>query len=321
MTEKERQLLQYLQDDFPFTERPFAGAATRFGLTEDEVLSILDRLTRRKLIRYLGAIFDPKRLGIRSVLCAARIPSRDVAAVARRISSLREVSHNYLRQGSPNLWFTVSAGSERKLTALLEQIQAITGGSLRAFPARKTFKIDARFNLPGGPGKVVPRSAPQRSPPACRIYTKTAIALNRPFPLARRPFAEAAAGLGLTVPRFLKLLERYKQAGILRRFGLILSHRHAGFRSNCMVVWRVPQGRMKRAVRVFCAVPRITHCYERATVPGWPYNVYTMVHCAGRGECARLIKKLALAAGIAEHRALFTVKEFKKTKADLSAIL
>lgn len=323
MTEKERLLLQYLQDDFPLAARPFALAGARFGISEDEVLAILARLERRKVIRYLGAIFDPKRLGIHSVLCAADVAPRDVAAVARAISSLREVSHNYLRQGNPNLWFTVSAGSAEKLARTLKDMRALTGGSLRSFPVIQTFKIDARFHLidrgRGASGSVRPRA--RSSARACRVDKKTVIALNRPFPLVRRPFARAASGLGISEPRLWGLLERYKKAGVLRRFGIILGHRHAGFRANCMVAWRVPPAKLSRAARVFRAARQITHCYERATAPDWPYNVYTMIHCAARAECSRLIRALALSTGITEYRAFFTVREFKKTKADLAAVL
>lgn len=321
MTEKERLLLQYLQDDFPLVPRPFARAAARFGISEDEVLAILARLKRRKVIRYLGAIFDPKRLGIRSVLCAADVAPRDVAAIARSISALREVSHNYLRRGRPNLWFTVSAGSAGKLARKLKDIRALTGGSLRSFPVIQTFKIDARFPLTdrAASGPARPRARARGC--ACRVDKKAVIALNRPFPLARRPFARVAAGLGLSESRLLGMLERYRAAGILRRFGIILGHRHAGFRANCMVVWRIPSAKLGRAARVFRATQQITHCYERAAAPGWPYNVYTMIHCAARAECTRLIKALVLSTGIAEYREFPTVREFKKTKADLAAIL
>jgi len=321
MTEKERLLLQYLQDDFPLAARPFALAGARFGISEDEVLAILARLERRKVIRYLGAIFDPKRLGIHSTLCAADVAPRNVAAVARAVSSRREVSHNYLRQGNPNLWFTVSAGSAEKLVRTLKDIRALTGGSLRSFPVIQTFKIDARFHLTdrGASGPVRPWA--RLSARARRVDKKTVIALNRPFPLVRRPFARAAAGLGISEPRLRGLLERYKKAGVLRRFGIILGHRHAGFRANCMAAWRVPPAKLSRAARVFRAARQITHCYERAAAPDWPYNVYTMIHCATRAECSRLIRALALSTGIPEYRAFFTVREFKKTKADLAAVL
>ncbi|MGE5308683.1 MAG: hypothetical protein ACM3OC_06340 [Deltaproteobacteria bacterium] len=318
LTKRERQLLQYLQDEFPLAERPFALAARKSGMTEEEVLRVLARLKEHKVIRYLGAVFDPRRLGIASVLCAMDVPERRVSSVARAVSASDAVSHNYLREGRPNLWFTLSASSPSRLKQAVRSIGRRTGISPLCFASLKTFKIDARFAL-NGPG--LPARAGKAKRGRARFDREAVIRINRPFPLTRRPFAAAASSLGIPASRLIRLIASYKDAGLIRRFGLIIGHRQAGFVSNCMVVWRVPRARMDKAVSVFRRTAQITHCYERATAPGWDYNVYTMVHCRSRSECTGLVRRLARAAGISEYKELFTRREFKKTKTDLASIL
>jgi len=59
--------------------------------------------------------------------------------------------------------------------------------------------------------------------------------------------------------------------------------------------------------------PEVSHCYQRPRFADWPYNLYGMVHGRTRQECLDIVERIAEATGIRKHRALFTVREFKKT--------
>ena len=61
------------------------------------------------------------------------------------------------------------------------------------------------------------------------------------------------------------------------------------------------------------ACPEISHCYERPRMPGWPYNVFGMIHGTDREDCLNLAARIATEVGIAEYRVLFSGREFKKT--------
>jgi siroheme decarboxylase len=320
MTQKEKQILQFLQDDFPLVERPFLHAAGAFGMKEDELLRLLAGLKRRGVIRYLGIIFDPARLNITSVLSAAAVPAARAESVARVISGFREVSHNYLRSGCPNLWFTLSASSLSALQSLIGRVEKKAGVGLMVFPAKRTFKIDARFDLARKASRKQCLRT-KRCVGAAVVDRKLAIELNKPLSLCRRPFAIPAVRCKLSEPRLRAIVAAYMRTGLIRRFGLVLSHGDAGFNVNCMVVWQVPRGRVSAAAGVFKGCVQITHCYERLTAANWPYNVYTMIHCRSRSECEQLIARLVRQTGVSRYRALYTEKEFKKTKTDLAAIL
>ncbi|MHC5088549.1 MAG: Lrp/AsnC family transcriptional regulator, partial [Planctomycetota bacterium] len=44
----------------------------------------------------------------------------------------------------------------------------------------------------------------------------------------------------------------------------------------------------------------------------WPYNLYTMVHATSKKELTETIRTMSQKSGIAEYRALRTIKELKK---------
>jgi DNA-binding Lrp family transcriptional regulator len=131
------------------------------------------------------------------------------------------------------------------------------------------------------------------------------------------PFSAPARRLGWEENKFLEVLRRYKKNGVVRRLGLILAHREVGFRSNVLVAWEITDKDLPAAVKIFQKAGEVSHCYQRKAYSSWPYNVYTMVHGRNRKDCLKIVKKLSRITGIKVHKDLFTLKELKKTKADI----
>lgn len=127
------------------------------------------------------------------------------------------------------------------------------------------------------------------------------------------PFHKLADELGLPVAEVLKRIRAYRQGKIMRRFGAILRHQRAGFTANGMSVWRVAPQDVERVGRILAQCPAVSHAYERPTFPGWPYNVFGMIHGHSREECLDTAAELARATGISDYRVLFSTREFKKS--------
>jgi len=148
LTKLDRLILKELQNNFPVSSRPFAEVCSKFDLSEEELIRKVRSLKRRKLIRYAGAIFETKKLGIKSTLIAMRVPEKSLPKVTKIINSYSQVSHNYLRNGEYNIWFTLSAGSKPLLAALLKEIKQKTAiEDVLDLETVRVFKINARFNL------------------------------------------------------------------------------------------------------------------------------------------------------------------------------
>ncbi len=137
--------------------------------------------------------------------------------------------------------------------------------------------------------------------------------LQTDIPVVQRPFLEMATAVGITEDQFLAVLRDLDDRGFIRRFGATLKHQKSGFKANAMVAWKVDESRVEQAGNIMAEFQEITHCYRRNPAPGWPYNLYTMVHAANESECRSIVGKIARAVGENEYELLFSRKELKKT--------
>jgi len=133
------------------------------------------------------------------------------------------------------------------------------------------------------------------------------------LPLASRPFAILAERLGIPETTLLEKIRELKQRGIIRRFGATLRHQEAGFSSNAMVVWKVPNERLEEVGKSIASFKEVTHCYQREPQKDWPFNLYSMVHGSNRDDCRKIAEQLSQEVGIREYKLLFSQREFKKT--------
>lgn len=144
----DRKLLNLIQEDFPLAAAPFAEVAARLGIGEGEVLDRIGRLREEGIIRRIGAVFDLRKLGFVSTLCAARVPEEQIATFVAIVNACPGVTHNYRREHEYNVWFTLIASGEEELSALLADIKSKTGiDDILSLRAVRTFKINARFEM------------------------------------------------------------------------------------------------------------------------------------------------------------------------------
>ncbi len=141
-------ILNKVQTEFSFTERPFEELGKQLGLEEGEVLKRIKALKSEGIIRRIGASFDSKRLGFKSTLCAIKSPEERIDEVAETINEYPEVTHNYLRNHAYNIWFTLIAPSRERIYQILEEITQKTGISdIREMPAKRMFKIGVNLKF------------------------------------------------------------------------------------------------------------------------------------------------------------------------------
>ncbi|VVB68456.1 putative HTH-type transcriptional regulator [uncultured archaeon] len=133
--------------------------------------------------------------------------------------------------------------------------------------------------------------------------------------MTERPYLVLGDELGISEEEVIERLKGLQEEGIVRRFAATIGHRALGIVANAMIVWRVSGGQEEAVGEIFAATEEVTHCYERATSPDWPYNLYTMVHSRSKEECLRIADQLSKASGIEDYRVLFSEKEYKKTSA------
>jgi len=339
MDDLDRRILTAIQADLPLVDRPFDALAGRMDLDPDDLLARVRRMAEGGLIRRLGPVFDSGRLGYVSTLVAARVPTDRLERVAEAVNRLSGVTHNYERRGPYNLWFTLTAGSEKALERALERLRAETGvAEMHSLPALVRYKIRATFDLvgrfntlsPGGRGQgeedrpvdslhsPSPRSSPIKGErdmeqPLSHAQKALVRAVQDGLPIEAEPFAPAAEAVGWTVPAIIQQMRAWRQSGVVRRVGAVVGHRAAGVRAGAMAVFQVEASRVDAAGRRLAAEADVTHCYRRPALSDFPYTLYAMVH--GESEAAVRGRVEAMAGHIRADAwdALFSVREFKKT--------
>ena len=144
----DKKILNIIQKDFPIVAEPFKAIAEKAGISEDEALERIARMKQEGIIRRIGAVFDSRKMGFVSTLCAAKVPEEKLKAFVEVVNSYVGVTHNYRRNHEYNVWFTFIASDEETLKQSLAEIHDRTGiADIISMRAVRTFKIDATFEL------------------------------------------------------------------------------------------------------------------------------------------------------------------------------
>lgn len=147
MNEDDRNLLNILQEGIQPVSRPFHDVAEKLNLTEEEILKRLQKLLDSGLVRKFGAIIAPKKMGYVSTLAAASIPEDKIESAVELINSYKGVTHNYEREGDPNVWFTMTEQRFEQIEKNLKEIEEKIGTEILMLPATRTYKIGVKHDL------------------------------------------------------------------------------------------------------------------------------------------------------------------------------
>jgi DNA-binding Lrp family transcriptional regulator len=309
--QRDRELLGSLQGEIPLVSTPFAFIGQSLDMSEKEVIKRTERLKREGVVRQLGIQFDPRALGYRSCLVAARVSDERVDEAAAAISAHPGVTRNYRRNNELNLWFTLFVSPQTKLG--LERTVEILGRSagaetVRTLPTLKLYKstgTDAESHSDVDSDTYTPLT-PQEVD-CVRI-------LQREIPLQPRPFEALARTSGIAADDLIASARTMLKRGQIRRFSASLHNRKSGFAASAMGVWVVPFDHADEYAAKMIEHRAVSHCYLRPTYDDWPYNLYTTVHARSVDECESLINDLATDAGLSQKQALFPTKEYKKAR-------
>lgn len=322
MDDVDKRLLNVLQMRLPLTATPYAAMGAEVELSEAEVLERVVELKRARVLRQVSAIFDTRKLGYKSSLVAMRVAPERLARAARVVNAHPGVSHNYERNHPFNLWFTVAVPPPSTVEEHVDAIHREAGAEVtRILQTLKLFKIGVKLDMTGTADLTA------RDPSAVRresdwnvgralspLDVQLVRELQQDLALAPRPFAAAADRLGMTEDDLLAHAQRLIDQGIMRRFAAVLHHRKAGFKSNAMGVWRVPDDRVEELGFRMGAFASVSHCYQRPIYEDWPYNIFTMVHGHTVDDCERILRAISEDTGVTNYASLYSSREYKKVR-------
>lgn len=316
----EFQLLNDWQHDFPIVPRPFAAMGEKVmrsgipgdGVDETAVLAALRHLSARGAISRIGPVFAPGRVGA-GALAALAAPAARLDEIAAQVSARPQVNHNYQREHAFNLWFVATAPDRATLAATLAAIETDTGCAVISMPLQREYHIDLGFDLAGGH-----KGRPSGEHPTAAAVQLDSLdlsllgALQGGLALVPRPFLAIGERMGLDEDAVCRRVAAFVDAGVIKRFGVVVRHHELGYRANAMVVFDVADDRVDAVGADLAREAGVTLCYRRSRcLPHWHYNLYCMVHGRTRPEVAPVIARLAAQAG-SEPQVLFSVRRFKQ---------
>ena len=318
LTKFQKRLCNALQDGLAICSRPFAEIAKRLDSDEETVLRQTSELKDAGVIRRVRAMTDYRALGRTSTLVAAHVPQADLPQVTGAVNSLEGVSHNYLREHHYNLWFTLQGPTDADIARTLSSLSERLGVDFRSLPVTRSFKLDVRFDATEaepreGLDYPVPRGRKHGPVPAQLEAGEKLIlsGLQDELAVVSEPFAFLCGG-ELGRDDVLRIIRGLADKGIIRRIAAVLNHRKLGFLANVMFVSQVAPERIARAGERLARFGTVSHCYERRTFEGWPYNLFAMMHGRSMEQIRHTIDKFVEAEKIDSFELLSTAAELKK---------
>jgi DNA-binding Lrp family transcriptional regulator len=151
---------------------------------------------------------------------------------------------------------------------------------------------------------------------------KLVAALQGGLEVVAHPFKKVAEAAGLSEDMALSMIGEMLDSGIIKRFGVVVRHHELGYRANAMCVWDVPDGEVAALGTRLAAEPAVTLCYRRQrALPGWPYNLFCMIHGRERAEVESERAAIAARHGLDgfDHEILFSLRRFKQCGARYAA--
>src|SRR3954454_24352675 len=133
----DRAVIRALQGDMPVVPEPYAPAASSLGVPVSHLLSHLEGMKERRLLRRVAAILFHRRAGFSANgMGVWRVPEGEELSYGKRMAAFRGISHCYQRPTYadwPDPAFTRAHGrSKEECDAILDAIALETGVEDRA---------------------------------------------------------------------------------------------------------------------------------------------------------------------------------------------
>ena len=318
----DRRVIVHLQEGIPLVPRPFAEAARPLEMTEDALLARLRHLLDIGAATRFGPLINADAAGGAYMLAALAVPEARFEEVAALVNAHDEVAHNYARDHRFNMWFVIAAPSRQRVEEVARTIERETGLAVLRLPKLKEYFVDFRVRFPDVP-PLPPAPRPVPSTPVQLDEADRALlaAMQPGLPLTPDPWAALAENFATTAQDVLARTRHLARAGIIRRIALVPNHYRLGITANGMSVWDVDDARIDKLGAKVGALPFVSHCYRRPRRPGWPYNLFAMVHGRNHAEAQAQVAEIARLLGDAAcgHEVLFSTRILKKTGTRLFA--
>lgn len=145
MDKIDKKIINALQGNFPIDDRPYQIMAQHLDISEDVLLSRLERLLNDKVLTRFGPMYDIQKLGGNFSLCAIQVPEDRFSEITEIVNSFSEVAHNYKRDHAFNMWYVLATESTEQIEQINQRIELKTGLNVYNMPKLQEFFVGLHF--------------------------------------------------------------------------------------------------------------------------------------------------------------------------------
>lgn len=316
----DKYLLEELQNDFPLVSKPYKIIAEKLNISEETLIEKTKNLCSEKIIRNISAIINAGKIGFQSTLVAVRVNENQIDNVAQRINTHPGVSHNYLRNHTYNIWFTLTIKKDKDLVKEVGDLLDFSGKEVIDYlilPSVRTFKIGVNFRFSQKKydhdknETIDDKGEIELSSTDKEIINKVQDNMD----IISEPWKKIASSLNISEGLLFERIQYLKKSGAIRRISATINHRKVGILFNAMCCFKVSEEQIISAGIKISEHPQLTHCYQRKIFPcKWDYPLFAMVHAESENECEIISQSLSQQINCNDYIILFSTKELKKER-------
>ena len=128
MLTENKHFLKTIENDLPLVNKPFLSFAEDLGVSEDEILNLINTANKEGLIRRYGAVLGHRKAGFTfNLMVVFDVPDDKIDYVGKAFSEKYFVSHCYERHSCDqwpfNLYTMVHATSEEESLRFVDELK------------------------------------------------------------------------------------------------------------------------------------------------------------------------------------------------------
>ena len=154
LSERQVEIIRFIQGDLPLVERPFAQLAERLGITEEQAAEEIRAMQEEGVIRRFGAALRHRNIGYAANgMSCWNVPENKIESAAETMVQYDEVTHCYERPRFDgwdyNLYAMIHGQERREVLDVARQISERIGVDdfLVLFSTREYKRASMRYFL------------------------------------------------------------------------------------------------------------------------------------------------------------------------------
>ncbi len=302
-----KKIISAIQNHIFICSEPFKRLAGSCQCSQKEILQYLKELSENGFIKRFAFFMNYRKLGMLTTLVTGHVPEEKINKIADYIAGLPNVSHNYLRENHFNMWFTLTADSEKQRDRFIEDLSEKYKVDFYLLPSERFYKLSVKFNRKN---KKTDSDFSFEPVELSESQKKVINLLQTPLEISTRPFKNLETD-GFTEQQIIDYARELKKEGVIRKLTFLMDHYKLGFKENVMLAAEV-NNKIDEKARYLCNFNEVSHCCTRKTFHQFPFNLFAMIHAKTGTEINSIIRDFTGTFGISNYTLLPTVRQLKK---------